>query len=77
MLPIPDMDEEKWHKAMAVNFNSGFYAAKYQIPATRRRGGGSIVFTSSFVGHRSAYLAWGRSRRSFSFMALIRVFLDP
>ncbi len=31
--------------------NSGFYAAKFQIPAMRNRGGGSIVFTSSFVGH--------------------------
>ena len=51
MGPIPDMEESNWHRVMAVNLNSGFYAAKYQIPAMRRRGGGSIVFTSSFVGH--------------------------
>lgn len=51
MGPIPDMEESNWHKVMAVNLNSGFYAAKYQIPALRKRGGGSIVFTSSFVGH--------------------------
>ncbi|MEM1019419.1 MAG: SDR family oxidoreductase [Pseudomonadota bacterium] len=49
--PIPDMGEDNWHKVMAVNLNSGFYAAKYQIPAMRKGGGGSIVFTSSFVGH--------------------------
>ena len=49
--PIPDMDESNWHEVMAVNLNSGFFAAKHQIPALRRRGGGSIVFTSSFVGH--------------------------
>ncbi|WP_227271578.1 SDR family oxidoreductase [Roseobacter weihaiensis] len=51
MGPIPDMQEDNWHKVMAVNLNSGFYAAKHQIPAMRNRGGGSIVFTSSFVGH--------------------------
>lgn len=48
---IPDMAESNWHKVIAVNLNSGFYAAKHQIPAMRKRGGGSIVFTSSFVGH--------------------------
>ncbi|MCV3272313.1 SDR family oxidoreductase [Roseobacter sinensis] len=51
MGPIPDMDEANWHKVMAVNLNSGFYAARSQIPAMRKRGGGAIVFTSSFVGH--------------------------
>jgi NAD(P)-dependent dehydrogenase (short-subunit alcohol dehydrogenase family) len=49
--PIPDMAESNWDKVLAVNLNSGFYAAKFQIPAMRKRGGGSIVFTSSFVGH--------------------------
>ena len=48
---IPDMESDNWHKVIAVNLNSGFFAAKFQIPALRRRGGGSIVFTSSFVGH--------------------------
>ena len=51
MGPIPDMEASNWHRVMAVNLNSGFYAAKHQIPALRKRGGGSIVFTSSFVGH--------------------------
>lgn len=51
MGPIPDMEDDNWHNVMAVNLNSGFYAAKHQIPAMRKRGGGSIVFTSSFVGH--------------------------
>lgn len=51
MGPIPDMEDGNWHNVMAVNLNSGFYAAKHQIPALRKRGSGSIVFTSSFVGH--------------------------
>lgn len=49
--PVPDMTEENWHKVIAVNLTSGFHAARAQIPALRRRGGGSLVFTSSFVGH--------------------------
>ncbi len=51
MGPIPEMDDANWHKVIAVNLNSGYYAAKHQIPALQERGGGSIVFTSSFVGH--------------------------
>lgn len=51
MGPVPDMEDDNWHKVMSVNLTSGFYAAKYQIPAMRKYGGGSIVFTSSFVGH--------------------------
>jgi NAD(P)-dependent dehydrogenase (short-subunit alcohol dehydrogenase family) len=34
-----------------VNLTSAFLAAKHQIPAMLRRGEGSIVFTSTFVGH--------------------------
>ncbi|MHA3913783.1 SDR family oxidoreductase [Halovulum sp. GXIMD14793] len=48
---IPDMESTNWHKVISVNLDSGFYAAKHQVPALRRRKGGSIVFTSSFVGH--------------------------
>jgi len=49
--PVTDMSPVTWDEVLAVNLTSGFHAAKYQIPALRRRGGGSIVFTSSFVGH--------------------------
>lgn len=48
---IPDMAEDTWSNVLAVNLTSAFYAAKSQLPAMRRNGGGSIVFTSSFVGH--------------------------
>ena len=51
MSTIPDMANDNWYKVIAVNLDSGFFAAKHQIPALRKRGGGSIVFTSSFVGH--------------------------
>lgn len=48
---IPDMDERNWRNVMSVNLDSAFYAAKCQISALRQHGGGSLVFTSSFVGH--------------------------
>ncbi|MEO1248814.1 MAG: SDR family oxidoreductase [Pseudomonadota bacterium] len=51
MGPISDMAEANWHGVMQTNLTSGFYAAKHQIPALMKRGGGSIVFTSTFVGH--------------------------
>lgn len=56
---IPDMSERNWAEVMAVNLNSGFYAAKHQIPALRNRGRGSIVFTSSFVGHTIGFPGMG------------------
>ncbi len=49
--PIPDMSPENWRNVLDVNLTSAFYAAKYQIPAMVRRGGGSLIFTSTFVGH--------------------------
>lgn len=49
--PIPDMATDNWHAVIATNLTSAFFAARKQIPAILRRGGGSIVFTSSFVGH--------------------------
>ncbi|BCB21349.1 SDR family oxidoreductase [Bosea sp. ANAM02] len=50
MLPVPDMAKAIWDDVISVNLTSAFLAAKAQIPAIRKRGGGSIVFTSSFVG---------------------------
>lgn len=51
MTSIADMDDENWNKVLSVNLTSGFHAAKHQIPALQKNGGGSLVFTSSFVGH--------------------------
>lgn len=49
--PVPDMSLENWNEVISVNLTSGFLAARHQIPAMKETGGGSIVFTSSFVGH--------------------------
>lgn len=54
MGPIPEMTTENWNTVITTNLASAFFAAKYQIPAMKNRGSGSIVFTSSFVGHTNA-----------------------
>ncbi|MBN9167863.1 MAG: short-chain dehydrogenase [Myxococcales bacterium 68-20] len=51
MRPTPDLTAEEWDAAMRTNLTSAFFAAKYQIPAMLKRGAGSIVFTSTFVGY--------------------------
>lgn len=50
MCPLPDMSVENWNMVLATNLTSAFHAAKSQIPILDKQGGGSLVFTSSFVG---------------------------
>jgi NAD(P)-dependent dehydrogenase (short-subunit alcohol dehydrogenase family) len=44
----------EWQDTVDTNLTSAFFAAKHQLPAMLKRGGGSIVFTSTFVGHTLA-----------------------
>ncbi|MCI4644297.1 MAG: SDR family oxidoreductase [Hyphomonadaceae bacterium] len=46
-----DMSDANWDHVLATNLSSAFYAARAQIPHLLKAGGGSLVFTSSFVGH--------------------------
>jgi NAD(P)-dependent dehydrogenase (short-subunit alcohol dehydrogenase family) len=59
MIPVPDMPSENWLSVIETNLTSAFYAAKHQIPAFKRAGGGSIVFTSSFVGYTASLPGMG------------------
>ena len=47
---LPDMTLDDWNFVINTNLTSGYLAAKYQIPAMHEQGG-SIIFTSSFVGY--------------------------
>lgn len=51
LLPVDDISLGAWQQVMETNLTSAFLGAKYQIPALRKCGGGSLVFVSSFVGH--------------------------
>lgn len=48
--PLADLTPETWLQVLETNLTSAFLASRFQIPAMLARGGGSIVFTSSFVG---------------------------
>ena len=49
------LPQEIFKKEHAETFPA-FLGAKYQVPAMLARGGGSLLFTSSFVGHTAAGL---------------------
>ena len=51
MGPTPEVSLAGWSEAIETNLTSAFLAAKYQLPAMLRRGSGSLIFTSTFVGH--------------------------
>ncbi len=51
MGPVTDLEVAGWEDTLRVNLTSAFMLAKHQIPAMQARGAGSIVFTSTFVGH--------------------------
>ena len=48
--PLAEASLEAWQETLAANLTSAFLASRRQIPAMLQRGGGSIVFTSTFVG---------------------------
>lgn len=55
MGPIAGISLEGWQETLRVNTTSAFLAAKYQMPAMMKNGGGSIIFTSSFVGYTAGF----------------------
>lgn len=48
--PLADMSFDEWQEVVATNLNAAFLGARSQISAMLERGGGAIIFTSSFVG---------------------------
>ena len=51
MKPLPELGLDDWRDVLDTNLTSAFLGAKYQVPAMIERGGGSLIFTSSFVGY--------------------------
>ncbi len=48
--PLAAQAPMEWHEVLSVNLTAGFLGARSQIPAMLERGGGTLIFTSSFVG---------------------------
>lgn len=49
--PTQSLSASAWRETIDTNLTSAFLGAKCQAPAMVDRGGGSLIFTSSFVGH--------------------------
>lgn len=49
------LSAEGWAQTLQTNLASAFFGAKHQVPPMVEAGGGSVVFTSSFVGHTAAF----------------------
>jgi NAD(P)-dependent dehydrogenase (short-subunit alcohol dehydrogenase family) len=48
---VSGLSVDGWRDTLETNLTSAFLGAKYQVPAMLDRGGGSLIFTSSFVGY--------------------------
>lgn len=53
--PSLALTASEWREVLETNLSSAYYSAKYQIPAMLARGAGSLIFTSTFVGHTAAF----------------------
>ena len=53
--PVTHISVEGWRTAIDANLTSAFLAARHQIPAMLEHGGGSLIFTSTFVGHTAGF----------------------
>ena len=51
MAPITELSLADWRDTLDTNLTSAFLGAKHQVPAMIARGGGSLIFTSTFVGY--------------------------
>jgi NAD(P)-dependent dehydrogenase (short-subunit alcohol dehydrogenase family) len=53
--PSTGISEKGWNEALAINLTSAFLGAKHEIAEMIKHGGGSVVFTSTFVGYSFAF----------------------
>ncbi|NYJ13537.1 NAD(P)-dependent dehydrogenase (short-subunit alcohol dehydrogenase family) [Rhizobium leguminosarum] len=53
--PSTGVSEAGFSEALDVNLTASFLAAKHQIGAMAGNGGGSVIFTSTFVGYSFAF----------------------
>lgn len=53
--PSTGVSETGWNDAIAINLTGAFLGAKHQIAQMLKNGGGSVVFTSTFVGYSFAF----------------------
>jgi NAD(P)-dependent dehydrogenase (short-subunit alcohol dehydrogenase family) len=53
--PSTEVSEAGWNDAIAINLTGSFLGAKHQIAEMLKHGGGSVIFTSTFVGYSCSF----------------------
>ncbi|MDE1149075.1 MAG: SDR family oxidoreductase [Azospirillaceae bacterium] len=53
--PSTGVSADGWTDTLAINLTGAFLGAKHQVAQMVKDGGGSIIFTSTFVGHTFAF----------------------
>jgi hypothetical protein len=53
--PSTGVSEAGWNEAITINLTASFLGAKHQIAEMLKHGGGSVIFTSTFVGYSFAF----------------------
>ncbi|WP_435953839.1 SDR family oxidoreductase [Dryocola sp. BD626] len=53
--PSTEVSAEGFANALAVNLTGAFLGAKHQIAEMLKHGGGSVIFTSTFIGYSFAF----------------------
>ncbi|MFC9708098.1 SDR family oxidoreductase [Paenibacillus sp. NPDC056933] len=63
--PIEEIQVEDWQQIITTNLNGTFFTIKYALPHLKKRGGGSIIITSSINGNQR-FSSFGMSAYSTS-----------
>jgi len=53
--PSTEVSADGWNDTLAINLTGAFLGAKHQIAQMVKHGGGSVIFTSTFVGYTFAF----------------------
>lgn len=70
--PVTELEEDVWHKVININLTGIYLACKYGIPAMIKRGGGSIICTSSVAGLNGSFRAHAYGASKGGVIALAR-----
>lgn len=73
MAPLAELTLAQWQEVVDINLTGAFLGARHQIPALLARGGGAMLFTSTFVGTSIGILgmaAYGASKAAL--MGLVK-----
>lgn len=52
LAPVEQLKPEDWEQTLRINLGGTFFTVKYAVPHLKKRGGGSIIITSSINGTR-------------------------